>query len=86
MTDAELVTSDFNLAVYLTTQPSVRLVRTQLLADKRVSFLFTPADEGRRLATMFFADQAAVSPRLLLDRARALKSLIFQLKSGQVST
>lgn len=82
MTDEELASSDFNLAVYMATQPSVRLLRTELLADRRVSFVFSPAIECRRLATLYFADQAVVSPRLLLDRARALKALIHQLKSS----
>lgn len=86
MTDAEEYSvTDFALAVFLATQPTVRLVRTNPISSSRVAFTFSPTAECQRLAALFVSDQALCSPRIVLDRARALKTLIHQVKAGSAA-
>jgi hypothetical protein len=86
MPDAnETDVTDFSLAVFLSTQPTVRLIRTCAITQSRVAFTFTPATECQRLAGLFISDQALSNPRIILDRARALKTLLHQVKAGMTS-
>lgn len=80
----EFAVTDFSLAVYLTASITTRLVRAEPISAKQVCFVFTPRPECERLATLYASDRALCSPRLILDRARALKSLLHQVKDGRI--
>lgn len=81
LSDAEFSETDFGRAVFLGCQPTVRLVRVHPISLTRVAFIFTPATECQRLAALYATDQVQCSPRLILDRARAMKSLLHQAKN-----
>jgi hypothetical protein len=84
--DSETVITDFGVAVFLSTQPSVTLLRAQAMTPSRVAFIFSPRSECDRLSALYASDQAKCSPRNILDRARAMKTLIHQIKSGSEPT